>query len=152
MKYILYSLIYVFLGPPASEDETIISPTFNASGQCDNGWVCEHRWPAIKNMINFRIVTEGAIVFGFTNIAKNQIAFCRGARGFVAINNSDQDLKTSLVLCVPPGKYCDVISGSLVDGKCTGRTIEVKLGKNQIEVPAEGAGAIAIHIGARLVR
>lgn len=142
---------HFLLGPPAV-NETITSPTFGANGQCKNGWVCEHRWPAIKNMINFRISTEGTKVFGFTNIAKNQIAFCRGSRGFVAINNSDKDLNTSLNLCVPPGKYCDVVSGSLVGGKCTGKTIEVKFGKNHIEVPADSTGAIAIHVGARLSR
>ena len=30
-------------GPPGSQP--------NPTGECGNGWVCEHRWPAIGNMI-----------------------------------------------------------------------------------------------------
>lgn len=86
----------------------------------------------------------------FTNIAENQVSFCRGAKGFIAINNSDQDLKQKLSVCVPPGRYCDVISGNLVNGICTGQEVTVKLGKTEIELPAGGAGILAIHTGARL--
>jgi alpha-amylase len=29
------------------------------SGTCGNGWVCEHRWRQIYNMVEFRNVVEG---------------------------------------------------------------------------------------------
>jgi alpha-amylase len=31
-------------GPPKDSQKNILPPTFDANGQCDNGWVCEHRW------------------------------------------------------------------------------------------------------------
>lgn len=32
------------MGPPADGSGNIIAPTFDAAGQCNNGWVCEHRY------------------------------------------------------------------------------------------------------------
>jgi alpha-amylase len=31
-------------GPPRDSQKNILPPTFDANGQCNNGWVCEHRW------------------------------------------------------------------------------------------------------------
>lgn len=33
-------------GPPGSQPST----SDGESGECTNGWVCEHRWPGIKNL------------------------------------------------------------------------------------------------------
>lgn len=134
-------------GPPQNEsDGSIISRGINSKGQCTNGWVCEHRWPQIANMIRFRAVTAGQGVKAFTNIAKNQISFCRGNKGFIAINNSDRDLKATVNACVPDGIYCDVISGDLVNGQCTGKTIKVSGGKAAIEISHYSNGILATHV------
>lgn len=46
------------IGPPTDANGTI-SPNIDATtGQCTNGWVCEHRWPAIRNMVQFRNVVS----------------------------------------------------------------------------------------------
>lgn len=137
-------------GPPQDLDENIISPEFDDQGQCTNGWVCEHRWPPIANMIKFRAATQGSFVKSFTNIAKNQISFCRGVKGFIAINNSNDDLDSTLTACVPNGQYCDVISGDLVDGQCTGTIVTVRARKAAINIPANSVGVVAIHVNAKI--
>lgn len=137
-------------GPPQDSGENIISPEFDENGQCTNGWVCEHRWAPIANMIKFRAATQGTLVKAFTNTAKNQISFCRGLKGFIAINNSDEDFDSTLTACVPDGQYCDVISGELLNGKCTGTIVTVKAGKASINIPADSVGVVAIHVNAKL--
>lgn len=136
-------------GPPQDSDGNIVSPGIDSIGQCTNGWACEHRWAPIANMVKFRASTDGTIVRSFTNISTNQISFCRGNKGFIAINNSDRLLNATLSVCVPDGHYCDVISGDLVNGRCTGKTIVVTSGKAQIEVENYNEGVLAIHVGAK---
>lgn len=139
-------------GPPQDEQQRITSPEFDEQGLCkeSSGWVCEHRWPAIANMIEFRTVTQGTFVRNFQNIAENQIALCRGNKGFIAINNSDKDLNKRINVCVPNGRYCDVISGKRHGNSCTGKTIEVKNGQADISVSANGDGVLAFHAGSKI--
>lgn len=82
---------------------------------------------------------------------ENQIAFCRGNKGFIAFTN-DGDLRSLLDVCVPAGIYCDVISGEMVNGRCTGKTVVVGLlGKAYIRILArEQNGVLAIHTGAKI--
>lgn len=133
-------------GPPQDADGNLVSRGIDSNDQCTNGWVCEHRWSPIANMIKFRGVTDGAVVKSFTNIAENQISFCRGNKGFIAINNSDRALSATVNACLPDGRYCDVISGNVVNGQCTGQTITVKNGKAKVEVSKNSDGVLAIHL------
>jgi alpha-amylase len=158
-------------GPPHDESGNILSRGVDENNQCTNGWVsidslihrqkeslknyiclvnkvCEHRWNPIANMIKFRAVTDGTLVRFFTNIAKDQISFCRGNKGLIVINNSDQKLSATVNACVPDGTYCDVISGDIVDGKCSGKTVTVSKGKATVEVASDSDGVLAIHVGA----
>lgn len=137
-------------GPPHDSEENIVSRGVDSLGQCTNGWVCEHRWGPIANMVKFRARTDGTLVRLFNNVAKDQISFCRGNKGFIAINNSDRLLNATLNVCLPNGHYCDVISGDEVNGRCTGKTVQVKSGKAQIEVPNNNEGVLAIHVGAKV--
>jgi hypothetical protein len=59
--------------------------------------------------------------------------------------NADSFLQT----CLPPGRYCDVITGKRAGNFCTGKTIEVDiLGDALIELPANDInGVLAIHAG-----
>jgi alpha-amylase len=45
-------------GPP-NVNGNFLSPTINIDGICGNGWVCEHRWGQIFNMVEFRNVVAG---------------------------------------------------------------------------------------------
>lgn len=38
-------------GPPQDASGNLVSPTFNADGSCGGGWVCEHRYREIANMV-----------------------------------------------------------------------------------------------------
>jgi len=136
-----------WIGPPMDGSENIISPTINADGSCGGGWVCEHRWRQIRNMVGFRNVVDGTLVTSWWDNGNNQIAFCRGNKGFVAFNNEGSALQQSLQTCLPAGTYCDIISGDLINGQCTGKSIVVGSdGKAAISLSnTEDDGVIAIH-------
>lgn len=128
--------------------EQLISPAIDeVTGQCTNGWVCEHRWPAIQNMIKFRTSVRNSNVTAWWDNHGNQISFCRGTRGFVAFNNENYDMDVSLFTCLASGVYCDVITGDVVDNKCTGTQVTVdENGEARIQIAAN-VGVLAIHIG-----
>ena len=136
-------------GPPQDYDGNIVSRGLDENNSCTNGWVCEHRWNAITNMIKFRAVTDRTAVNSFTNIEENQISFCRGNKGFIAINNSNNLLNATLNVCLSDGHYCDVISGDVVNGRCSGKTVVVHSGSANIEIDGESDGILAIHEGSR---
>lgn len=84
---------------------------------------------------------------------QNQVAFCRGKQGFVAINNElSLNFKKTLQTCLPTGIYCDVISGEVIDGECSGDKIVVNEdGKTEIFIPYEAeVPAIVIHERSKL--
>ena len=56
-----------------------------------------------------------------------------------------QTFQTSL----PAGTYCDVMSGELVDGACTGGTVEVGEDGGFTTTVAPNSG-VALHVGAKL--
>lgn len=76
-----------------------------------------------------------------------KIAFSRGNKGFVAINNEGSDMSVTLQTGMPAGSYCDVISGNLVNGSCTGKTVTVGAdGKASISIRnVDEDGILAIH-------
>nr|AXY94711.1 alpha amylase [Habrobracon hebetor] len=112
-------------GPPADANGNTISPQFNDDYSCNNGWVCEHRWIEVYNMIRFRNTVNGTEISEWWDNSNNQIAFSRGNAGFIAINADTIDLKQKIHTQLATGSYCDVISGNLVDGRCTGKTVQV---------------------------
>ena len=52
-------------GPPHDANFATADVTINADGTCSGGWVCEHRWPAIANMVAFRNHVTGTDVGHF---------------------------------------------------------------------------------------
>ncbi|CAH1391971.1 unnamed protein product [Nezara viridula] len=124
----------------------------NQDGSCGGGWVCEHRWRQIYNMVGFANVVKGTGVNDWWSNGKDQVAFCRGDKGFIAINGEPWDLDVDLQTCLPPGNYCDVVSGQKQDGRCTGITINVRQGgmaKIRVAGNAED-GFLAIHAQSKL--
>lgn len=138
------------LGPPQDKNENIISPEPPKFGICGHGWVCEHRWPQIANMVDFRKVADRASVDNWWDNGNNQIAFSRANRTFIAINNEAQgDLRQQLQTGLPAGQYCDIISGQRVGDRCTGgmTTVDTK-GNAFIEVSHHAPDdVLAIHVG-----
>jgi alpha-amylase len=140
-------------GPPKDSKGNLQSPIFNADGSCGGGWVCEHRWKAIANMVKFRNSVRGTSVSKWWDNGDNQIAFSRGARGFIAFNgqvgaNMNMRIETDL----PVGTYCDVISGGKVAAACSGASFVVGAdGFVQVNIPANNVdGFIALTVDARL--
>ncbi|MEM9489045.1 MAG: alpha amylase C-terminal domain-containing protein, partial [Myxococcota bacterium] len=79
----------------------------------------------------------------------DQIAFSRGDRGFVAINNSEQPMSATLPTGMAPGSYCDIASGDFDGKSCTGQTVIVA-DDGTLAVAVGARDALAIHADARL--
>lgn len=139
-------------GPPADGNGNINSPTFNADGTCGGGWVCEHRWRQIANMVGFRNAVGSAGMANWWDNGGNQIAFSRGNQGFIVFNGEGSNLSQSLATGLSSGTYCDVISGSKSGNSCTGTSITVGGDGRATFNIASGAtdGVIAIHVNAKL--
>lgn len=114
----------------------------SGSSNCDSSeWICQHRWNNIANMVGFRNYTIGAwSVDNWWDNGNNQIAFSRGNKGFVVINNEGGTLQQSLYTGLPEGNYCNVLAG---DAACSGSDIYVDSnGYADFNVTAMSATAI----------
>lgn len=101
-------------------------PPSDASGKTNDatcfagGWRCEHRRRVIANMVGFHNGVEGTPDVHWFDDGKNHIAFGRGNRGYLTINNSDQTVTGRRYQSdLPAGRYCDVIHGDVAGGSCT---------------------------------
>ncbi|KAB0794345.1 hypothetical protein PPYR_11184 [Photinus pyralis] len=135
-------------GPPHDSKDNIVSPSINSDGTCGNGWICEHRWRQMYNMVEFKNVVAGTGLSNWWSDGHQQISFCRGKKGFIAFTNWG-DLKQTLQTCLPGGTYCDIISGQLSDDSksCTGKKVYVEPnGFAYIDIWAfDEDGVLAIH-------
>lgn len=139
----------VMEGPPMDEENHITSKTITEDGLCEKPWICEHRWPQIKEMIKFRNVVGNSSLTNWADNGQNQVAFCRGKLGFIAFNNElSLNLKTTVKACVPPGKYCDIMTGGKMNNTCVGDEIVVdEDGKVEIFISWEKeVPVVAIHV------
>lgn len=122
-------------GPPSDDNGVIDDVVINDRGTCDGGWVCEHRWQEIRNMVCFRNIAEGEAVENWWDNGDNAIAFSRGDKGFFALNNEEFTVNEVLQTGLPQGTYCDIISGDTTVDGCSGLSVEVN---------ADGTAAITI--------
>lgn len=102
-------------------------------------------------MVRFRhVVGPLAPLRKWWDNGSNQIAFCRGRRGFVAFNGDSSEMKQELNTCLPRGIYCDVISGGVSPSNaCTGNKVYVDLfGRAEIDVASNSV--VALHVGQKL--
>lgn len=112
-------------GPPQDTQGNIIGRSINDDGSCGNGWVCEHRWRQIANMIGFRNAVKDSPINDWVDNEGSQISFCRGTHGFIAFNNEEGTFNNISQKCLPPGNYCDIISGDVQNDQCSGAMIHV---------------------------
>ncbi|HRW19798.1 MAG TPA: alpha-amylase family protein [Dermatophilaceae bacterium] len=133
-------------GPPALDDRGTTKDT--VCGQ--DGWVCEHRWQSTEGMVGFHNVVKGTGVDRWwEDPSGNAVAFARGDRGYVVVNNATAPLAgRSFQSGMPPGTYCDVVHGALVDGRCTGPSVTVNA-DGWLTADVGQMDALAIHVGAR---
>jgi hypothetical protein len=76
-----------------------------------NGWLCEHRWPAIVGLVGLSNIVSGTSVTNYITNGSQQIAFGRGSLGYVIINNVDSTWSALFTTSLPDGVYCDVTAG-----------------------------------------
>lgn len=97
------------------------------------------------------MIISGTAVENWQTLGDHQIAFCRGNKGFIALNN-DGDINKNLHVCLPRGRYCDVISGNLVDGRCTGKEVSVNANGDAhiLLKDNEFNGVFAIHMESKI--
>ncbi len=135
-------------GPP-SVDDVIESVPILRDGSCGSDWICEHRWRQITNMVLFRNIVGDSKVTSWWDNGRNQLAFSRENRGFFAVNRDYHPLSGVLDTRLPPGIYCDVISGDLFNHSCTGLMVHVSTnGKARIDIDNRADDPVlALHIG-----
>lgn len=101
-------------------------------------------------MISFRNEVSNETITRWWDNENNQIAFCRGQRGFIAFNNENTFMNITLSSCLPRGLYCDVISGELRNGSCTGKIIAIA-DSNVINIKLPPNGILALHTGVSIL-
>jgi alpha-amylase len=141
------------VGPPMYSNETLISPSIKNDDSCGNGYVCEHRWRQIYNMVLFRNAVRDAKVENWWDNGNNQIAFSRGNVGFIVINGeNNQPLNVNLQTGLPSGTYCDIVSGQRCEKFCTGSSVIVGAdGKANFNLQVGAAdGFIAIYLNSKI--
>ncbi len=134
-------------GPPAPAASVTCAARMEAAviGQ----WVCEHRDPWITAMVGFRRAVAGADFSRMWEDAKDAVAFSRGNKGWVAINNGSSSVSATITTGLAAGTYCDILTGSKAGAACTGRSITVAA-DGTITISLGAHSAVALHSGQRL--
>ncbi|TJZ58719.1 glycosidase [Streptomyces piniterrae] len=111
-----------------------------------DGWTNEHAKREITGMVGFRNAVGSAELTEWWDNGGSAIAFGRGGKGFVAINNGDGELTQTFATSLPSGTYCNVIAAA--PSSCDGNTVTVgDDGKAKLTVPAKSA--VALHVKAK---
>jgi alpha-amylase len=124
------------------------SPPSDANGlitatDCANGWACVDRNLGVRNMVAFHNLAGSAPRANWWDDGQNLIAFSRGSRAWIAINNATVAKALSVRTGLPKGVYCDIIHATIANGGCAGPTINVdRNGIASVTVPAKDAVAI----------
>lgn len=100
-----------WVGPP-NIDGVISGVVINPDLTCGGKWICEHRWRQIMHMVEFRNLVDGTDVNNWWDNQQHQIAFSRGNKGFIAINNDDHPLVATIQVNQKIFKYfsCEINS------------------------------------------
>ncbi|QTF91937.1 alpha amylase C-terminal domain-containing protein [Halomonas sp. BM-2019] len=98
----------------------------------DHGWVCEHRWPLVTEMVAFRQAMGEAPVSHWQEAGASRIAFARGEHGFVALNRGEAAWQAELATGLPAGEYCHLLDD------CATRVSVDDEGRAAVSVPVDG--------------
>eukprot|EP00933_Yihiella_yeosuensis_P081161 TRINITY_DN9470_c1_g1_i1.p1 TRINITY_DN9470_c1_g1~~TRINITY_DN9470_c1_g1_i1.p1 ORF type:complete len:545 (-),score=86.18 TRINITY_DN9470_c1_g1_i1:84-1718(-) len=130
-------------GPPA---QRVHIDTDDGVVHCGGGspWVCEHRWPAISNMVAWRKTAGDDPVTKFQALSEDRVLLCRGEVACVVINRQDsKDWDAKLHVPMAAGLYCNV---ALSDGKdCPAIKVDSS-GIVHLKIPPRGV--VAFHSNA----
>jgi alpha-amylase len=130
-------------GPPSDS----VGKATDAS--CGTGtWTCQHRDPRIAGMVGLRNASHGQAVSNWWSDGGGQIAFGRGAFGYAVFNTGTGSLTRTFSTSLPAGTYCDVMTGQLNGGACTGQTVTVAA-DGTFTATVGANRSLALHVGAR---
>ncbi len=109
-------------GPPLDVNKNTRT-VFNDDLKCELPFLCEHKRSYINALVNFRNRTSDKFyTSNWWSNGKDILAFGRGSKGFVLINNSTNVFNKKLKTALPAGEYCNIIDSQckskyLVDSK-----------------------------------
>ncbi|MFR0589154.1 type I pullulanase [Bifidobacterium apri] len=132
-------------GAPGATDTKV--PDVDMSQACatnSGDWNCEQRWTSTRGLIAFHNYvgdTAASPVNDWQSSGNDSIAFSRGTKGFLALNNGTKALDVTYETTLPDGEYCNVFSTQ----DCS-QTVTVSGGKVKTTIPARSA--IALYGGA----
>ncbi len=124
------------IGPPSDANgwTTAVSCASSLETATIGQWVCEHRDPSIRQMVGFRHLVAGTDVNHWWDNGANAIAFSRGDKGFVAINNGTTSLDTTISTGIAAGTYLDLIAGNPVQIDSAGAVHLTLLARSAIAI------------------
>jgi alpha-amylase len=112
-------------------------------------WLCEHRRPFVARLVAFRKLTADAPeITNEWDDGADVLAFGRGSKGFLVINNGASALHRTFATSLPAGTYCDVYGGAPSSAACSGATVTVGA-DGSADVSVAAGSAIVLHVGAR---
>ncbi|MEO3749149.1 alpha-amylase family protein [Streptomyces sp. B6B3] len=119
--------------PPADADGLVTDT------DCAAGWYCLDRDPRITGMVGWRNAVGDADVHDFQSPQANVIGFSRGDVGFLAVNNTTNEVTTGFTTSLPDGDYCNALDDCAT-------TVTVSGGEATLTLPARSA--VALHMSA----
>lgn len=75
-------------------------------------WACTHRSQGVANLVDFHNYVANTPVTNIWDDGDNMIAFSRGSKGWIAINNHPTPQTQTFLAGLASGIYCDVIQGA----------------------------------------
>ncbi|MEU5656653.1 alpha-amylase family protein [Streptomyces sp. NPDC047737] len=110
-----------------------------------DGWTGTHAQQAITGLVGFRNAVGAAELTHWWDNGGGAVAFGRGDKGFVALNNGDGALEQTFTTSLPGGTYCNVAVASA--DSCDGATVTVGEG-GTVSAALPARTALALHVGA----
>lgn len=136
---------YFFNDPSAGPPRT---PVHGPGGElaCGPGqpWVCEHRRPAIANMVAWRRTAGDSPIRDWIADGST-LSFCRGRAACLAINVKAEPWEVTVSWPLPEGDYCDVLRSEERD--CASPLHVDTDGAVRLTVPPQSA--VALRLGAQ---
>ena len=126
--------------PPATANGFVTDTT------CGSGWECTDRIMGVANLVAWHNAAGQAPVTNWYDDAVNLIAFSRGHKAWISINNESTPQTHTFATGLPRGTYCDIIHGNVSHGHCSGPTVHVDAhGMAHVTVPAKDSVAFSVR-------
>ena len=114
------------------------SATSVPNADCGNSaWQCTQRKQEIRGMVAFHNAVAGTSLTNWYDDGSNLVAYGRGDKGFIALNNTGNTVTRQFTTSLPAGSYCNVVSA----GGCA-QSFTVAGGAVTLTLPAYGAVAL----------